>query len=71
MTPKEFRFAVDGIHFTSFRHRSEYGIDKLNGFKMGTVHGLYMEITSVDHLQMDSNYCDGFECYSHPDAEIH
>lgn len=70
MTPKEFLFAVDGVYFTSFTYRSEYGIDKLNGFKMGTTAGMYLEITSVDHLQMDSPDCDGFEEYSNPDAEI-
>lgn len=70
LTPKEFRFAVDGTYFTSFAHRSEHGVDKLNGFKMGTSYGMYLEITSVDHVQMDSNDCDGFEEYSHPDSEI-
>lgn len=71
MTPKEFKFAVDGEYFSSFMHRSEHGIDKLNGFKMGTSFGMYMEITSVDHLQMDSIECDGFEEYSRPDADIY
>lgn len=71
MTPKDFRFAVDGVYFTSFNHRSEHGIDKLNGFKMGTNFGMYLEITSVDHLQMDSADCDGFEEYSNPDADIY
>lgn len=41
ITPKEFRFAVDGVYFTSFIHRSDYGIEKLNGFKMGTSYGMY------------------------------
>lgn len=71
LTPKEFRFAVDGVHFASFAHRSEYGIEKLNGFKMGTSYGMYLEITSVDHLQMDTSDCDGFEDYSHPDTDIY
>lgn len=70
LTPKEFRFAVDGVYFTSFPYRFGHGIDKLNGFKMGTNHGLYLEITSVDHLQMDSSDCDGFEEYSNPDSDI-
>lgn len=70
LTPKEFRFAVDGVYFTSFAYRSGHGIDKLNGFKVGTSNGLYLEITSVDHLQMDSSNCDGFEEYSHPDYDL-
>lgn len=70
LTPKEFRFAVDGVHFGSFAYRSGHGIDKLNGFKMGTSHGLYLEITSVDHFQTDSSDCDGFEEYSHPDCDM-
>lgn len=70
MTPKEFRFAVDGIHFTSFIHRSDHGIDKVNGFKMGTSFGMYMEITSVDHVQMDSSDCEGFEDYCRPDVDV-
>lgn len=69
LTPKEFRFAVDGVYFASFAYRSGHGVDKLNGFKMGTSHGLYLEITSVDHMQMDSSDCDGFEEYSHPDSD--
>lgn len=71
MTPREFRFAVDGVYFTSFCHRSENGIEKLNGFKMATSHGMYLEITSVDHLHMDSADCDGFEEYSNPDSDIY
>lgn len=70
MTPPEFKFAVDGDIFTEFSHRSEHGIDKINGFKMKTMHGMYMEVTSVDHVRMDSIHCDGFEKYSHPDTEI-
>lgn len=69
-TPKDFRFAIDGGFFTTFNHRSENGIEKVNGFKMGTSFGLYMEVTSVDHVQLDSNECDGFEHFSHPDVEI-
>lgn len=71
MTPKEFRFAVDGVYYSSFMHRSEHGIDKLNGFKMGTSFGMYMELTSVDHVEMDSIECEGFEEYSNPDADIY
>lgn len=71
MTPKDFRFAVDGFPFVSFIHRSEHGIDKLNGFKMGTSYGMYMEITAVDHIQLDSSDCDGFEDFSHPDIDIY
>lgn len=71
MTPKEFRFAVDGVYYTSFIHRSENGIDKLNGFKMGTSYGMYMEVTSVDHVKMDSIECDGFEALSDPNSEIY
>lgn len=70
LTPKEFRFAVDGVFFSSFVYRSECGIDKLNGFKMGTSYGMYLEITSVDHLQMDTKDCEGFEDYSHPETDI-
>lgn len=70
MTPRDFRLAVDGAYFTSFNHRSEYGIDKLNGLKMGTLYGMYLEINSIDHLQMGSSDCNGFEEYSHPDNEI-
>lgn len=70
MTPKDIRFAVDGNYVSSYNHRSEHGIRKLNGFKILTRHGLYMEITSVDHFQLDTNECLGFETYSHPDAEF-
>lgn len=70
LTPKEFLFAVDGVFFASFAYRSGHGIEKLNGFKMGTNYGMYLEITSVDHVQMESSDCDGFEEYSHPDFEI-
>lgn len=69
-TPKEFIFAVDGIFFASFAHRSENGIDKLNGLKMGTSYGLFLEISSVDHVQLDASNCEGFEQLSHPDYEI-
>lgn len=37
---------------------------------MATTFGLYLEVTSVDHIQMDSNDCNGFEHYSEPDVEI-
>lgn len=69
MTPKDFKMAVDGAYLTSFNHRSEYGIDKMNGFKMTTTFGLHLEITSVDHFQLETNDCHGFEMYSHPDVE--
>lgn len=69
MAPKEFRFAVDGVFFASFAYRSDYGIEKLNGFKMGTSFGLMMDITSVDHVQLEAE-CHGFEDYSHPETEI-
>lgn len=70
LTPKEFRFAVDGVYFGSFAYRSEFGMNKMNGFKMGASFGMYLEITSVDHLQMDSNDCYGFEEYSEPDCDV-
>lgn len=70
LTPKEFRFAVDGVYFASFTYRSEYAISKMNGFKMSASFGMYLEITSVDHLQMDSSDCDGFEEYSDPDCDV-
>lgn len=70
MTPKEFRIAIDGVYFTSFAYRSGYGISKMNGLKMSASYGMYLEITSVDHLQMDSSDCDGFEEYSEPDCDI-
>lgn len=70
MAPKEFRFAVDGVFFASFPYRFDHGIDKLNGFKMGTSYGMIMDITSVDHIQLDAD-CSDFENYLHPDTEIH
>lgn len=70
LTPKEFRFAVDGVYFGSFGYRSEFGINKMNGLKMSASFGMFLEITSVDHLQMDSNDCHGFEEYSEPDCDV-
>lgn len=69
-TPKDLRIAIDGSFFSSFNHRSQTKIEKINGFKMGTSHGMYMEVTSVDHLEMNSDDCDGFEHYSHSDVDI-
>lgn len=66
-TPKDLRIAIDGSFFTSFNHRSQTKIEKMNGFKMATSYGMYMEVTSVDHLALDTDECDGFEHYSHPD----
>lgn len=42
----------------------------MNGFKMGTSYGLFLEISSVDHVQLDGPNCDGFEQLSHPAYEI-
>lgn len=69
-TPKDLRIAIDGSFFSTFNHRSQTKIEKMNGFKMSTSSGMYMEVTSVDHLKMDTDDCDGFEHYSHPDVDI-
>lgn len=69
MTPNEFRLAIDGEFFTSFIYRSSYGINKINGFKMATEDGMFLEVTSVDHFKLDSHECEHFEQYSHPDID--
>lgn len=69
-TPKDLRIAIDGSFFSLFNHRSKTKIEKINGFKMSTSYGMYMEVTSVDHLEMGTDDCDGFEHYSDPDVDI-
>lgn len=66
MTPTMFRFAVDSAQFATFAHRTPYGIDRLNGFKMyiNSAKLMCVDVKSVDHLQMDSTDCDSYEKYS-------
>lgn len=71
LTEKDFRIAIDGQFFTSFAFRPPTVLDKLNGFKISTSYGMFMEITSVDHLSLDSDDCSGFESYSSPDVTIY
>lgn len=63
-TPKEFVFAVNGRRFASFAYRSPNLLKGLNGFKIKGNNGMYVEVSSVDHMKMDSPDCQGFERYS-------
>lgn len=67
--PNEFKFAVNGKPFASFEYRSSNQLAKLNGLKIGAARGMHMEITGVDHLQIDAE-CSDFHTYSHPDVQI-
>lgn len=69
-TEKSFVFAVNGKHFTSFGYRSSDLLDMLNGFKIKGIHGMYVQVSSVDHLQIGNADCDGFEAYSDPNYVI-
>lgn len=70
LTEKEFRFAVDGEYFASFSYRTPNVLERLNGLKISTSYGMYMEVNSVDHTEMDTDDCYGFESYSHPNVGI-
>lgn len=70
LTDKEFKFAVDGEYFAAFAYRTPNVLERLNGLKISTSYGMYMEVNSVDHLEADTDDCHGFETYSHPNVSI-
>lgn len=65
-----FKFAVNGEPIPAFKYRSPNQLDILNCFKMTTSDGLYMEITSIDHMNLGGADCDGFESFSDPEIQI-
>ncbi|GAB0099225.1 Galectin [Sergentomyia squamirostris] len=69
-TSSEFRFAINGDLFGQFSYRSANVLDVMNGFKISVGNGLQLEVTGVDHMNMGSPDCEGFETYSHPDVAI-
>lgn len=71
LSDKDFRFAIDGQFYSTFAFRPPTVLDKLNGFKISTSYGMFIEITSVDHLTLDSDDCDDFASYSNPDVIIY
>jgi hypothetical protein len=63
--------AVDGdiIHNYSYR-TSNHFLKELSGIKIVTERGMQLEVQGVDHLNMGSSDCEGFEQYSHPDVFV-
>lgn len=70
LTSNKFKFAINGVSFSSFNYRNQNQLDILNGFKIVNALGLHLEVTSVDHMNIGSNECDSFETYSHPDVQL-
>lgn len=70
MTSEAFLFAVNGRYFGNFKYRSPHVLDSMNGFRIFSMLGMQVEITSVDHIHMGLSDCTGFYEYSHPDVEI-
>lgn len=69
-TETEFKFAVNGAVFASFKYRSVNQLEILNGLKITTENGLHVEVTRVDHWNSGSVDCETFDQVSHPDVEI-
>lgn len=63
----EFKFAVNGIPFETFRYRSRNQLNCLNGMKVVGSYGMHVEVTSVEYVQTETHECHGYEMFSHPD----
>lgn len=63
-TDNEFKFAVRGAIFSSFKYRSPNLPDNLNGLKVSRGCDLYMQVYGVQHINLGSTNGDGFENYS-------
>lgn len=70
LTETEFRFAVNGIKFPSFTYRHQDVLKQLNGLKLTGSFGMHVEVTGLDHVDMTTDDCNGFEQYSLPYTEI-
>lgn len=64
LTDSEFKFAVNGKVFASFRYRSSNQLSKLSGLKARGEDGIRVQITSLDHITTGHSDCKGFEVYS-------
>lgn len=49
----------------SYRTHNSF-LSNLSGIKIVT-HGMQLEVQGVDHLNMGTSDCEGFEDYSNPD----
>lgn len=71
ITDKSINVAVDGERLFSYAYRySNSLLETLMGIKFGTANGTHIEVQGIDHLNMGSSDCEGFETYSHPDDQI-
>ncbi|CAO1414495.1 unnamed protein product [Diamesa serratosioi] len=76
ITESSFQMAVHGLHFLTYPFRSvqptiKYAfrnshayLDQLTGFKLFSLNGMEVTISSVDHIGMETMDCYGFENYS-------
>jgi hypothetical protein len=63
--------AVDGEIISIFSYRSSHHfLNQLSGIKIATERGMQLEVQGVDHLNMGTSDCEGFEQYSHPDVFV-
>lgn len=69
-TETAFKFAVNGKFFAQFNYREQNVLPNLNGLKLVCGNGMEIEISSVDHLNMGVDDCEGFESYSDPDVQL-
>ena len=64
LTEKEFKIAVNGKRFCDFVYRSSKMLTELNGLKVAPNNGMHVEVTSINHFNLDDKNCLGFEEYS-------
>lgn len=68
VTDNCFVIAVNGDVLFSYSYRVNNSfLSNLSGIKVVTLNGMQLEVQGIDHLNMGTNDCEGFETYSDPD----
>lgn len=69
-TETSFNVAIDGERFFSYAYRySNSFLDRLMGISVQTSSGIQLEVQGIDHMNLESSDCEGFEALSHPDVD--